>query len=679
MVIDNTGNVGIGTTLPGTRLTVSGTGSSNTGVFSIITTGADVFNWASQAINSSMSAGRNLIHLIGQATSTNNSGYMGFSYAGASSSSNGLTFGFYGNDRLFNMLASGNMGIGTTTPSEKLTVMNGNMYLDNTGTAGELRFREPSGSGTNYTAFRAGAQAANLTYTLPTTAPTAGQLLSSDASGNLSWASAAASGWGLTGNATDASGFGATPLGQPFSSYPGTEYIGTSNLTRLYFGTNGINRGFIESGGGWSLDGAVTLSSIGGTAGTVAGSNDRILVATSAGIVNQISFAAFSAATNTSWGLTGNTTDASGFGATPLGQPFSSYPGTEYIGTSNATRLYFGTSGTNRGFVESTGGWSLDGAVTLSSISGTVGTVAGSNDRILVATSAGIINQISFASFSAATNASWGLTGNTTDASPFGAAPLGALFSSYGGTEYIGTSNATRLYFGTSGTNRGFIESTGGWSLQGPFTVTDQARFAAGTAAAPSVTRDTDTDNGMFFPAGNTVAFSTAGTERVRITDIGRVGIGNAAPAYVLDVTGDINSSTNVRAGGTALTSDARLKRNVEPIASALTVLTQLKPVQYEKKAAIDDTLYQWKQMGFIAQELKEILPDLVQVGADKYSTMSIDYTSLIALLTSAVQQQQSVIQDQGQRIRYLTALVQLFELRLKELENKLGPSTYER
>jgi hypothetical protein len=475
----------------------------------------------------------------------------------------------------------------------------------------------------------------------------------------------------LTGNTTDASGFGAAPLGALFSSYAGTEYIGTSNATRLYFGTNGVNRGFIESGGGWSLDGAVTLSSIGGTAGTVAGSNDRILVATSAGIVNQISFAAFSAATNTSWGLTGNTTDASGFGPTPLGQPFASYPGTEYFGTSNSTRLYFGTNGTNRGFIESSGGWSLDGAITLSTVAGTAGTTAGSNDRLLVATSAGVVNQISFAAFSAATNTSWGLAGNTTDASPFGAAPLGALFSSYGGTEYFGTSNSTRLYFGTNGTNRGYIESTGGWSLQGPFTVTDQARFAAGTAAAPSVTRDTDTDNGMFFPAANTLAFSTGATERMRVTDIGRVGIGNAAPAYVLDVTGDINSSTNVRAAGTALTSDLRLKRNIVDIDSALDIVERLVPVRYEKKSTIADSVYQWKQMGFIAQDLQEVLPDLVHVGRDADSTLSVDYTSLVALLTGAIKEQQTIIQDQTQYIRILRAQIDAIEERLKSLEQR--------
>jgi len=64
----------------------------------------------------------------------------------------------------------------------------GNILIDNAGTAGELRLREPSASGSNYTAFRAAAQAGDLTYTLPTTE--AAGVLTSNGSGTLSWAAA---------------------------------------------------------------------------------------------------------------------------------------------------------------------------------------------------------------------------------------------------------------------------------------------------------------------------------------------------------------------------------------------------------------------------------------------------------------------------------------------------------
>jgi hypothetical protein len=74
--------------------------------------------------------------------------------------------------------------------------------------ASQLRLYEPSGSGTNYTAFQAQAQGADITYTLPAsltaTNTVATGILQSDGSGNLSWldpsALAAATAWALGGN-----------------------------------------------------------------------------------------------------------------------------------------------------------------------------------------------------------------------------------------------------------------------------------------------------------------------------------------------------------------------------------------------------------------------------------------------------------------------------------------------
>src|SRR3990167_4186198 len=63
----------------------------------------------------------------------------------------------------------------------------GNVIIGGGATASELRLLEPSGSGTNYTAFKTQAQAANITYTLPPDDGDASEVLQTDGSGSLTW------------------------------------------------------------------------------------------------------------------------------------------------------------------------------------------------------------------------------------------------------------------------------------------------------------------------------------------------------------------------------------------------------------------------------------------------------------------------------------------------------------
>lgn len=63
----------------------------------------------------------------------------------------------------------------------------GNPVIGGDASASELRFMEPSGSGTSYTAFKAQAQAGDITYTLPVDDGDSGYVLRTDGSGGLSW------------------------------------------------------------------------------------------------------------------------------------------------------------------------------------------------------------------------------------------------------------------------------------------------------------------------------------------------------------------------------------------------------------------------------------------------------------------------------------------------------------
>ncbi|MFH0855786.1 MAG: hypothetical protein V1869_04695, partial [Candidatus Omnitrophota bacterium] len=65
---------------------------------------------------------------------------------------------------------------------------------------------------------------------------------------------------------------------------------------------------------------------------------------------------------------------------------------------------------------------------------------------------------------------------------------------------------------------------------------------ASDTITAPSFSWTGDTNVGMYRPTTDTIAFTTAGTEKVRLTSGGYLGIGTTSPGYQLDVSGDIRA-----------------------------------------------------------------------------------------------------------------------------------------
>ncbi len=104
---------------------------------------------------------------------------------------------------------------------------------------------------------------------------------------------------------------------------------------------------------------------------------------------------------------------------------------------------------------------------------------------------------------------------------------------------------------------------------------------------------------------------------------------------------------------GTIQTSDARLKKNVRPIGYGLADVMRLRPVVYDWK---NDTGK--NKIGFIAQEIREIVPNVV-LGDESIENLGVNYAELVPVLTKAIQEQQKIIDAQEERLQKLESLVQ--------------------
>jgi hypothetical protein len=255
---------------------------------------------------------------------------------------------------------------------------------------------------------------------------------------------------------------------------------------------------------------------------------------------------------------------------------------------------------------------------------------------------------------------------------------------------------------------------------------------AGGNATDPIIRVQSDTNTGIFFPADDTIAWTTGGSERMRIKSDGNVGIGTSAPIANLDV--DLNqtnvalsgdnaahfggqhhssgqimgitlgyreANTNYRKiglvaeglgdnaarqnfhilvdsvndGGSAQLSDKKftiygltghakvwndltvggtitesssiaIKENIFDFNTTLDKINRVRPVKYNKK-----TNKNKKEIGFIAEELAEIFPELVE-NDENGNPISVNYTRAVTVLFDGFKQMYKELKEIKEKIK---------------------------
>lgn len=123
---------------------------------------------------------------------------------------------------------------------------------------------------------------------------------------------------------------------------------------------------------------------------------------------------------------------------------------------------------------------------------------------------------------------------------------------------------------------------------------------------------------------------------------------------------------TNVSAPSFITSSDSRLKSNIEGLANTSGLLSRLNPVSYNlniRDSAVDGEITKATSTnvgnfddrihyGFIAQEVKEIFPNLVVEDED--GMLGIDYTGFIPVMVDAIKELQATVAEQQVEIARL-------------------------
>jgi uncharacterized protein YaiE (UPF0345 family) len=261
--------------------------------------------------------------------------------------------------------------------------------------------------------------------------------------------------------------------------------------------------------------------------------------------------------------------------------------------------------------------------------------------------------------------------------------------------------------------------------------------YFSGTVYADQFLGQNDTNTGIAVGGNDVLQLSTAGSEKARVDASGNVGIGTSSPSDKLHVEGDIrvnnaiesasnlnleaengalrfytgsgspsevarfDSSGNLLVGytssngayklqvnsqifatsATIATSDGNYKENITPLDGALSLVSQLNPVQFDwKEHPVHEFDRNQPTIGFIAQEVQQVLAEQPYLNSIVKSNecvlepeetddegnvikeavtepfLGIAEGNMVALLTAAIKEQQATITELEARIAALEA-----------------------
>jgi hypothetical protein len=181
------------------------------------------------------------------------------------------------------------------------------------------------------------------------------------------------------------------------------------------------------------------------------------------------------------------------------------------------------------------------------------------------------------------------------------------------------------------------------------------AQGGAGTAGAQGA----QGEPGAVGAKGGQGAQGAQGSQGVQGNQ-GAPGPNGAGAQGAQGAQGDVGNQGAQGDTGDACPSDFRLKKDIQPITDSIKKISKVRGVRYSWKEHdfLDSKTWKQDDIGFIAQELNYVLPELV-FGSEE-DMFRVKYSDMIALCIEAIKEQSNLLNLKEEKLS-------LLELKAKE------------
>lgn len=172
---------------------------------------------------------------------------------------------------------------------------------------------------------------------------------------------------------------------------------------------------------------------------------------------------------------------------------------------------------------------------------------------------------------------------------------------------------------------------------------------------------------------GAPIYIQSTGDVDLVFSSVGKVGIKTENPSNILTIAQGAGAALS---DGWSVYSSRRWKTNIRPIEGALGKVEQLRGVSYDLKANGKH------EIGVIAEEVGQVIPEVVDWDKNGKDANGVDYSRLTVLLIEATKQQQreihaqqALLRAQAATVRELKAEVRATRESLRHVKAQLVPS----